>query len=146
MVSIVIANPADYMPSIREMLKDNWAETGLDFEFNPDVEMYRKMHDTGMLFAVMAIEGDKVVGYCTVAMMPHQHNPNVLYAGNDALFVTPAHRNGLVPGRLIKTAEREAKRRGAQRFSWHCRAGTPFADSLIRHGYQPVDIVVMKEI
>ena len=146
MVSIAIVNPAEYMPAIRSMIEENWAETGMDFDFDPDVEMYRKMHDTGMLFAVAAFEGNDVVGYCTVAMMPHQHNPKILFAGNDALFVAPKHRNGLVPGRLIKTAEREAKRRGALRFSWHCRAGTQLADSLIRHGYQPVDIVVMKEI
>ena len=146
MVIIAVVNPAEYMPGIRKMLEDNWAETGLNFEFNPDVEMYSRAHATGMLFAVAAIDGDEVVGYCTVAMMPHQHNPNIVFAGNDALFVAPAHRNSLVPGRLIKTAEREAKRRGAQRFSWHCRAGTPLADSLVRHGYTPVDIVVMKEL
>lgn len=146
MVSIAIVNPADYMPSIRKMLEANWSETGFDFEFNPDVTMYRKLYDMGMLFAVAAFDQEVVVGYCTVTVSSHAHNPAIKFASNDALFVESEHRNGLVPGRLIKTAEREAAQRGAQRFSWHCRAGTPFADSLIRHGYKPVDIVVMKEI
>ena len=83
---------------------------------------------------------------CTVVVVPHPHNPAVVVASNDALFVAPAWRSGLVAGRLIRTAEREAKARGAHRFTWHCRAGTGLASMLARRGYTPVDQVVMKEI
>jgi GNAT superfamily N-acetyltransferase len=70
----------------------------------------------------------------------------VIVASNDALFVHPDVRNGLTSGRLIKAAEAEAQRRGAHKFTWHCRAGTPLADMLTRHGYEPVDVVVARSL
>lgn len=146
MVSVAIVNPADVLLSVRDLVDANWQETGFDFDFNPDVETYRKLHDAGLMFAVAAFVDECIVGYCSVAVVGHPHNPSVKVASNDALFVDPGYRNGLLSGRLINSAVREARRRGATRFTWHCRAGTDFADMLMRHGYKPVDIVVMKEI
>ncbi|MFJ1253413.1 GNAT family N-acetyltransferase [Cupriavidus sp. CuC1] len=146
MTRIAIVNPAEWIPRIGDLLAANWAETGFDFPFAPDVEGYGRAFDAGLVFAVAALDGESVVGYCTVVVTPHPHNPAVLIAGNDALFVDPAYRNGLTTGRLLKAVEAEAKARGAVRMLWHCRAGTPLADMLTRHGYAPVDIVVMKEL
>jgi len=139
-----ILNPAEWIPRISDLLAANWAETGFDFPFAPDIGMYQRMFDAGMVFAVAAFKGDELVGYCTVCVVPHVHNPAIVVASNDALFVAPAHRRGTAPGRLILAAETEAKRRGASRFTWHCRAGTPLAEMLTRHGYSPIDTVVMK--
>ncbi len=141
-----IVNPAEWIGRVGELLADNWAETGFDFPFAPDVAAYQRLHEAGVAFAVGAFAGGDVVGYCTVVVVPHPHNPSVLVASNDALFVAPAHRGGTVAARLIQAAEREAKARGALRFTWHCRAGTGLAAMLSRHGYRPVDEVVMKEI
>lgn len=146
MVRVAIVNPAEWLDSVRSLLDANWQETGFDFEFKPDVETYRKLHDAGLMFAVAAFIDSCIVGYCTVTVVGHPHNPSVKVASNDALFVMAEYRNGLLPGRIMTTAVREARRRGASRFTWHCRAGTDFADMLLRHGYKPVDIVVMKEI
>lgn len=106
--------------------------------------MYQRMFEAGIVFAVGAFKTDEIVGYCTVCVVPHMHNPSIVVASNDALFVAEAHRNGTAAGRLILTAEVEAKRRGASRFTWHCRAGTHLAVMLTRHGYEPIDNVVMK--
>lgn len=146
MTRIAIVNPAEWIPQIGDLLAANWAETGFDFPFAPDVAAYQRLYDAGLVFAVAALDGDSVVGYCTVVITPHPHNPTHIVAANDALFVAPAYRNGLTAGRLLKTVEAEAKRRGAARMLWHCRAGTDLADMLVRHGYAPIDIVVMKEL
>lgn len=144
MTTIAIVNPAEWMPKVADLLEANWAETGFDFPFSPDIDAYQRMFDAGVIFAVAAMDRDRVVGYCTVVVVPHMHNPSVVVASNDALFVVPEYRHGLVAGRLIVAAEAEAKRRGAQRFTWHCRAGTNLSDMLCKHGYMPVDNVVMK--
>ncbi len=144
MTTTAILNPAEWIPRLGGLLAANWAETGFDFPFSPDVGMYQRMFELGIVFAVAAFKGEEIVGYCTVCVIPHAHNPSVVVASNDALFVVPAHRNGATAGRLIRAAEAEAKRRGASRFTWHCRAGTSLAEMLKRHGYAPVDIVVMK--
>lgn len=137
-------NPAEWMPLIAPLLEANWAETGADFPFAPDLQVYQQMYAAGIMFAVAAIVNGEVVGYCTAIVSPHQHNGSVICGANDALFVSPEYRNGTTTARIMKTAEAEAKARGATRFSWHCRAGTMFADMLERHGYTPTDVVMMK--
>ena len=145
-VELRIINPAEWIPRVRDLLAANWAETGFDFPFDPDVGAYQRLYDRGMVFAVGAFDGDAVVGYCSVTVVAHAHNPAVLVAGNDALFVAPAYRNGLTAVRLMQESEAEAKRRGASRFTWHCRAGTPLIATLERRGYKLADQLVMKEI
>lgn len=144
MVRIELANPAEHMSAIKELMADNWAETGFDFEFNPSVEMYQRAVDLGLMFALAAFDGDRIVGYCTMMVAPHMHNPAVIAASNDALFVAKPYR-GMTSARLIWAAEDEAKRRGATRVMWHTRAGTGLAEMLKRRGYSPADVVVERK-
>lgn len=141
-----VVNPAEWMPSIQDLTASNWTETGFDFPFKPDLQAYQRLFDAGICFAVAAIEADVVIGYCTVTVVPHLHNPAVLIGSNDALFVKAEFRKGTATARLMRVAEEEAARRGATRFTWHCRAGTDFARMLMRRGYRAADEVVIKEI
>jgi GNAT superfamily N-acetyltransferase len=149
-VDILIVNPAEYLgdPGVAQLVAANWAETGFDFPFAPDVAAYQRLWDAGLCFALLAVDAatQAPAGYCTVTVVAHPYNPDVLLAANDAMFVAPAHRNGLLTGRLIHAAQEEAKRRGARCFTWHCRAGTGFAAMLAQHGYTPVDEVVMRTL
>lgn len=141
-----IVNPAEWMPRIRPMLEANWHETGFSFPFDPDIKAYDALFRAGLLFAVRAEFEGETVGYCTVMVSGHAHNPSVKFAANDALYVAPEFRKGLTAGRLIVKAEEEARARGASWFSWHCRAGTSLGEILKARGYQPADIVVTKEL
>lgn len=143
---IEIVNPAPWVSRIQDLLADNWAETGFDFDFDPDVDAYQRMYDAGVCFGVRGSRGDQTVGYCTVTVCPHPFSRHVVVASNDALFVRPEFRKGLLSGRLILAAEAEAKHRGARRFIWHCRAGTGLANVLSSHGCNPVCEAVMKEL
>ena len=141
-----IVNPAEWIPKVSNLLAANWAETGFDFPLVPNVDAYQRIFDAGMVFGVVVLEGDTIAGYCSVTVVPHAHNASVIVASNDALFIAPEFRHGLATGRLIKACKDEAKARGADRFTWHCRFGTPFADVLIAHGCVPVDVVVMERL
>ncbi|HEY0201493.1 MAG TPA: GNAT family N-acetyltransferase [Burkholderiaceae bacterium] len=144
---ITVENPAEWIAKLLPtLMRANAEETGFGFELAPDVDAYQRMYELGIVFGVLARDGDKPVGYCTVVVTSHAHNPAIVTASNDALFVDKAYRKGLTAGRLIKAVEREAKERGAVRMTWHCRAGTPLAEVMQAHGYEPADIVVMKEI
>jgi GNAT superfamily N-acetyltransferase len=146
MVRIEVSNPADHIPSIAELARENWLETGFDFEINPSVEIYQAAVDAGILFALGVFDGDEVVGYCSMMIAPHAHNPAIIMASSDTLFVRKDYRRGTIPARLIKAAEDEAKRRGASRVNWHTRAGTSLAAMLERRGYKPADVIVTKEL
>jgi GNAT superfamily N-acetyltransferase len=144
MCTIQTVNPVEYIPVIGDLLRANWAETGYGPAFDPDVGAYQRLHDAGLLFAVAAFEGATVIGYCTVVVTPYLHNPAITMAANDALFVDPAYRGGTVTARIMRAVENEARARGASEMMWHCRAGTDFAQTLTRHGYTPLDVVVSK--
>lgn len=146
MYTIRSVDPVECYPKARDLIAANWGETGFDFDLDLDLDAYKAMCDAGVLFALAAFDGDDMVGYCTVAVTSHPFNRTIRMASNDALFVKPEYRAGLLPGRLMRRAEQEAKAQGASRFLWHCRAGTPLAQTLEAHGYKPVDVVVMKEI
>lgn len=146
MATIRTCNPANEIDRLRPLLEQNWVETGFGFPFDPSIEMYQAMFEAEVMFGLVAEIDGEPVGYCSVSVVAHAHNPAVIVGSNDALFVAPEHRGGTVAARLIAAAERLAKTRGASRFCWHSRAGTPLADTLARHGYEPVDVVVMKEI
>ena len=141
-----IVNPAGWIARAEPLMRANWAETGFDFDFAPDVDAYQRMHDAGLMFAIAALDGEDLIGYCTAVVGAHLFNPAVLVASHDALFVARKWRGGTVAARLISAAEAEAKRRGASRFCWHTRAGTGMAAMLERRGYRPADVVVFKEI
>lgn len=145
-MEIRIVNPAEWIGRAGALLNLNWEETGFDFQFAPSAEMYGSLWDLGIVFGVLALDDEQVAGYCTVCVSPHLHNPAVVVGANDALFVAPERRGGPLALRLIDAAEAEAKRRGASRFTWHCRAGTPLAAILERRGYRPVDVVVMRAL
>lgn len=143
---ILVVRPDEYLERVRPLVVAHWREAGFDFEPQPDAAAYQRLSDAGILFALVAQEGDEVVGYCTVIISPHLHNPAVVVAASDAIFVLPDARKGTTAGRLIKAAEEAARDRGAHRFTWNCRAGTPFAAMLTAHGYSPADMVVSRAL
>lgn len=143
---IALVRIADYADCVRELFAANWAETGFDFELAPDIGQYQALQDAGALFALAAWRGADIVGYSSAFVQPHLFNPAVVCCASDALFVHPALRAGTLGARLMMSTEAEARRRGASRMLWHTRAGTPLAKTLLRRGYQPADVIVMKEI
>lgn len=143
---IAVVRPDEYADRVRPLAEAHWREVGFDFPFEPDVEAYQRLADAGVLFALVAFEGEEVLGYCTVVLSPHLFNRAIVVAASDALFVTGTARRSLVSGRLIHAAENEARTRGATRFAWHCRAGTPLAEMLKAHGYAAVDEVVARAL
>lgn len=141
-----IVNPAEWIERAMPLLAAHWREVDPGFALAPDVATYQRLHDAGAIFAVAALYGGALVGYASVTVVPSPHNPAVVLAMSDALFVAPELRSTLAAGRLVATAEAEAKRRGASRFIWACRYGTPLAPMLEGHGYQPLEQHVMKEL
>jgi len=138
---------ADHFDALMPMMRDNWAETGFGWECSPSRERYVALLEAGILLALVATgRDDEVIGYCTAMVVAHPFNLAVIYCASDALYVKPEYRKGIVPGRLMKATERRAKARGARMISWHTRAGTALADTMIRHGYRPGDMVVHKEL
>lgn len=146
MITFSLENPAEIIPLIPDLIRDNWAETGFDFECNPSLDIYNAMFQAGMAVMVVVRIDDVIIGYCNLVICPHPYNPSVIVCGNDFIFLAKAHRNALVSGRLIQRCEAVAREYGASKMNWHCRAGTPLADMFRRHGYRDIDVLVGKDL
>lgn len=144
MCNIRLADPVEIILHNRDLIMQNWQETGFDFEFEPDLDTVRAMCNSGIMFCLGAYDGERTIGYSTAMICPHWFNPEVTMCMSDGLFVDQDHRHTSVGGRLIIATEQEAKRRGASRMLWHTRAGTKLSDAFEKRGYQPADVVMMK--
>lgn len=145
MVEYVVVNLMDWWDKAMPLFRQSWAESGFDFALNPDRAAYGRMGDSGLLFTVLAIEDGEPLGYCTAVVATHLHNPDVVCASNDSMFVLP-QRRGVVSARLMAAVEAEAKARGAVRFVWRVRYGAALVAALERRGYEPLDAALCKEI
>lgn len=128
----------------RDLMLENWRETGFKFEFDPNLEMAQQMQDKGIMFALGAFDGDEMIGYSTAMIAPHWFNQTEVWCMSDALFVKRAYRTGLTGGKLILATEAEARKRGASTMLWHTRSGTNLSDAFEMRGYKPADLVMMK--
>lgn len=146
MITFSLENPAEIIPLIPDLIRDNWAETGFDFECLPNIELYDRMFQAGVMICVVAKLDNLIIGYCNLVFSPHPYNPAVIVCGNDVIFLAKAHRNAWVSGRLIQRCEAVARECGASKMVWHCRAGSPLADMFRRHGYHDIDVLVGKDV
>ena len=144
-MSIREVNITEYFDQALPLMRLNWEETGFNFEFNPNKAFYESAQANGFLFALGAFSGEKLVGYITALVIPHQFNPAVRYCATDSLYVSKEHREGTLAGRLILETEKLAKEKGAQFIAWHTRAGTPLAETMRRRGYTAMDAIAIKE-
>lgn len=131
----------DYAEAIRDLARENWAESGLGFELDIDFETYCELQVSGQMFALGAFaDHGAMLGYAAVAVGPSLYNKTFIYGQSDTLFVQKPHRCGTLPGRLILAAEEEAKSRGARLMLWQVGiADTGLAAAFERRGCVQID-------
>jgi GNAT superfamily N-acetyltransferase len=141
-------NPAEIILFATYLTQAHWDEAGfnLGFELDLDDTVYDAAHECGIMHAVIAMDGDRIVGYAVYYVCPHNFNPNFTVAASEALYVHPDYRGGLCAPRLIRFSESHAKSLGAVLFTWHCRAGTKLDAMLLRRGYEQNDIVMSRRL
>lgn len=131
--------PKDLIPQIQHLLDLHWQECAHDhpsFRADPDSELYQRLHQQDVLFAIAARIDSRIVGYVSYFIMDNAQCMGMKVAQADAIYVEERHRHGLIPGRLMLLAEQHARHCGAASFTWACRTTNDFADTLERHGYQ----------
>lgn len=144
-MNVTLANIGEYMPVIADLMRENWEETGDRFEFDPDLAVYLRLEQAGILFAFAAIHNGQVIGYCTAIVSCEMHNPAIITCTSDALFVKKEYRNTTAGGRLMLAVEQEAMKRGAMHMRWVVRTSTPMRAMLEKHGYSAQDVTLTKE-
>ena len=133
----------------QQLFAAHWDEIALNkgmMVLKPDVERYQALEASGVLFALSAHVGDRLIGYSVNFLMRHLHYADLVYAQNDLLFIDKDYRASRAGLALIRATEAHAKAKGAQMLIWHAKPGTSLEALLPRMGYGVQDIMFSKEV
>lgn len=143
MVDIRAVSVTEYADSVMELVAENWSESGLaDHKLSVSLrnDKYAELERSGVLFALAAFEGEKIVGYSVTFVSRLMHSAETTFASNDVIFVSKEHRDGRLGLVLIRRTEEEAKKRGASLMVWGAKPDSRFANLLPRLGYKAGEV------
>lgn len=105
---------------------------------------YAALERMGRFVVFTARAGSQLVGYAAFFVNRHLHYEALTVAHNDVLFLTKAQRQGMTGIRLIKFAEAELKKLGADKVTWHAKLDTALIPILQRFGYETEEVALGK--
>lgn len=104
------------------------------FEFDPNLDLYEKLHKKGV-FEIHTVRDDgKLIGYSLWFLSTHPHHKKSLTASSDILFLAPQSRKGMLGSKFIKWSIEEVKKRKPQRIILHVKPSLDFSPILERNG------------
>lgn len=143
MADIRAVSVTEHAEEVGALIAENWAESGLaDHKLNISLrsDKYVELERSGVLFALAAFDGDRIVGYSVNFVSRLMHSADTVFASNDVIFLSKDHREGKLGMGLIRKTEEEAKRRGAMLMVWGAKPGSRFAALLPRLGYEAGEV------
>ncbi|HCE08099.1 MAG TPA: hypothetical protein DEQ40_05770 [Oxalobacteraceae bacterium] len=149
-ISIIeCATITDKIAASEDLQREHWEELATNKQLmvlNPFAERYAQLEAAGILFALVAYDEDRIIGYSVNFLHHNLHYSALLMAQNDLLFVAKAHRTGRTGLRLMQETERVAAEHGAKMMLWHAKPDTPLHKILPRLSYGVQDIIFSKEL
>jgi GNAT superfamily N-acetyltransferase len=111
----------DSLPELLPLYPLHWSEVALDQEkpeaaLRPRFDVYAARDTVGELVLVTLRDDGAVVGYFLCFVSPNLHYADCLTAQMDIIFVHPRVRGRHGGMRLIRTMQRELRRRGVKRW------------------------------
>jgi GNAT superfamily N-acetyltransferase len=147
MLTAQIEPYADALADLLPLYPDHWREIALDTEqpeaaLCPRFDLYAQRDAAGELVLATLRETGECVGYFLCFVAPALHYARCLTAQMDIVFVHPRVRGRHGGMRLIRTMERELRRRGVKR--WFAGEKIGKSSGLGRlyelAGFRPVEI------
>ncbi len=131
------------------LLEAHWKEIAhfQDIALDPDVEMYKKVEDAGMLRCyTVRTHSWELVGYVVYFVRPNMHYKQSVQASQDVLFLRQDLRKSTIGMRLIKHADEQLRAEGVQAVYQHVKAVHNFGPMLERMGYSLVDLIYTRRL
>jgi len=118
MIEYGIFTFSEIWPFAKELVAKQWEEVDhrrKTSKLNVVEDFYKTAEEAGIHFIVAAIDGDKVAGYISLFYQDSPHT-GTLHVVTDTVYVNSEYRHSGVGKEMIKIAEEEAKRIGAEHF------------------------------
>lgn len=110
---------------------------------NPQMEMYRKLENAGVLTVLTAHDLESTIGFIAFVVLPMPHQ-GTLAATVQSFFVRSQSRKQGAGLRLLREAEQVSFRIGAVGFFASAPLGGRLASVLPRSGYRPTNLSFFK--
>lgn len=123
---------------IKPLIKKHWEQIAVNkdkIKLNPDWDEYQRLYFAGILKIYTARDDGELVGYFLVAVAPHLHYKDHLFANNDIIYVKPDKRAGMTGFKLIKFAEMKLIEMGVSVININTKVHAPFDILMDRMGY-----------
>ena len=131
------------------MFKKQW-ETSGDFiikDLKLDIGQYLYLENIGLHKGIVAMDGDKIVGYISLLLSHHLHHRGVKLATTCCFYVDESYRKDNVGAKLIKFAEQHLKEKhGIEYLQLITNKNAPMKNYMTRLGYELSDYLFIKEL
>jgi GNAT superfamily N-acetyltransferase len=147
MITAAVESFMENLPTLKPILPLHYAELALDQDkvpLDPMYEVYEVREERGeLLFVTIRKDGD-LIGYFIGIIAPGLHYRTCLTLTMDIFYVHPEHRGGRGGFILFEEVEREAKRRGVQRWFVGSKDHFPASWLFERLGFSRVETYYSK--
>jgi hypothetical protein len=141
-----------YSDSLIKEMKPLWEEhyeelaLHKDFPLSPNLGIYQKCSEIGVLRLFTAREDKKLVGYQIFFVHPHSHFSGAIAAIQDLLFISSPMRRGLIGYQFLKWCDQELTDDGVNLVYQHVKKTHNYGPLLQRLGYAEHDIVYSRRL
>lgn len=117
-----------------------------ELEFNPDLSLYLRLEDMGIVHTVTARDCGELIGWSFLIISPHFHYSSMMTATIDSLYVVKGRRGGLVAYKLLKATEEVAKNLGCSVLNIGVNTQRPFDRLCTKLNYTVLETIYTKRI
>lgn len=111
-----------------------------DIPLDPDIEVYKKMEDAGIVRVFTARKAEKLIGYAVFIVKYNPHYKASLQAIQDVIFIDPQSRG--VGKKFIQWADEQLfTNDNVQVVYHHVKTAHNFGTMLERMGYTLIDLI-----
>lgn len=119
LVTAQVESLTERLEDLKGFFPKHWEELALNRDkvpLDPQYPIYLARDARGEVLFVTLRKAGELIGYFVGFVAPGLHYQTCLTLTMDIFWVHPEHRNGSAGIRLFREVEREAKRRGVQRW------------------------------
>ena len=149
MVEYKLERFKDFLNEFLEIVPHHWEDVAFDkdkFPLDLDLDKYKVLDETDLLFIVTVRDKAKLIGYYMGIATPHLHYKSSLTLYTDMFYILKEHRKGLTGYNLFKAVEKEAKKKGIERIYLGCTTRVDVSPIFKRLGYNKIETNFSKVI
>lgn len=115
-----------------------------DILFDPNVEAFIKLDQSGMLRVYTIRDDGELIGYCIHHVYKHLHYRNSLQSVQDALFIAKKHRG--IGREFISWVDDQLKSEGIDAVYQYVSVNHDYSRTLIGLGYRKIEETFLRRL